>query len=160
MKARGHMRPYVIVAMMAVLVSGSAEAYQKCGGSPSVDVYWEESVIRVNGTFFQMKTEKLGKKSMRLVGHDMVFVRSKGSLALIRNGGSTRYTCEKADGDLHGATIIPYRANKIVVSSTPADFAVDNASGTQSPSGNSSGHGHGGGGGKGGGGGGGGGRNR
>ncbi|MBW9112633.1 hypothetical protein JNB88_03085, partial [Rhizobium cauense] len=130
------MRLFVVVSVTAIaLTSGAAEAYQKCGGSPAVDVYWERSVISVNGTFFQMKSEKLGKRSTRLVGHGMVFVRSKGGNTLIRNGGSTRYTCQKAEGDLPNASVIPYSANKVIKSTAPADFADDNGSGAQSSSG-------------------------
>ena len=150
------MRLYAVVAASLVVVtSGAAQAYQKCGGSPPVDIYWESSVISVGGTFYQMKNQRLGKKSNRLVGHDMTFVHSKGSNALIRNGGTTRYTsCTKAEGDLKGATIIPYRANVFVPSSESADFPDDTGDGSQASGKGGKGGGHGGGG-KGGGGGGG-----
>ncbi|MBB3965568.1 hypothetical protein [Rhizobium metallidurans] len=143
------MRLYLITAT-AVLISGSAQAYQKCGGSPSVDISWETSVLSVNGTFYQMKSERLGKRSSRLVGHDMVFVRSKGSQVLIRNGGSTRYDCEKAEGELQAANIVPYRANTIVKSASPVEFPDD--TGTSAQASSRDGSKGGGGGGKGGGG--------
>jgi hypothetical protein len=149
------MRLHLIAATAVVLVSGSAEAYQKCGGSPSVDVYWERSVLGVNGTFYKMKSEKLGKKSARLVGHDMAFVRSRGgSNVLIRSGGSTRLSCEKAEGELGAVSIVPYRANTVVKSTAEVEFPDDTGNGAQSSGKSGKGGGHGGGG-KGGGGGGG-----
>lgn len=146
------MRLYLIVAAATVLVAGSAEAYQKCGGSPSVDVYWEKSVLSVNGTFYQMKSEKLGKKSARLVGHDMTFVKSKGGNdVLIRNGGSTHYTCQKTEGELGAVSIVPYRANMVVKSTAEVEFPDDTGNGAQASSRGGRGKGGGGGGGGGGG---------
>ncbi len=114
-----------------------------------------------------MKSEKLGKKSARLAGHDMAFVKSKGGNdVLIRNGGSTHYTCQKTEGELGQANIVPYRANTVVKSTAEVEFPDDTGNGAQASSrngrgkGGGGGHGGGHGGGRGGGGGGGGGRNR
>jgi len=80
-------------------LSGAALAFQDCGGSPKLRVFWEKELISVGGVFFQMRKEKLGKKSARLVGHDMIFVHSgNDSNVLIHNGTSTHYKCSRGEG--------------------------------------------------------------
>ncbi|MGY5810855.1 hypothetical protein ACXHXG_24555 [Rhizobium sp. LEGMi198b] len=138
------MRLVATLFVITGLACDTAYAFQECNGNPHVRVMWQKQIIEVDGTFFQMKKEKLTKKTARLVGHDMVFVHNgAGSDTLIRHGVSTSYSCAAVEGNpgLQKATVQGYQANSLIEdNSAPADATI-----TGNRSSASSGKGHGGG---------------
>ncbi|MDL2398024.1 hypothetical protein [Rhizobium mayense] len=138
------MRLVAILFLIAGFAYDTAHAFQECNGNPHVRVMWEKQIIEVDGTFFQMKKEKLSKKTGRLVGHDMVFVHNgAGSDTLIRHRVSTSYNCVAGEGNvgLKQADVQGYQANPLIEdNSPPADATI-----TGSRSSAASGKGHGGG---------------
>jgi hypothetical protein len=128
--------------LVAVFAFDTANAFQECSGKPHLRVMWQKQIIEVDGTFFQMKKEKLSKKTARLVGHDMVFVHNgPGSDTLIRNGVSTSYSCVTGEGNagLMKANVQGYQANSLIEdNSAPADGTI---TGTRSSPASGRGHG-------------------
>ena len=139
------MRVLIAIALCACATSRVAYGYQECNGNPHVRVLWDKSIIEVDGTFYQMKKESLGKKVQRLVGHNMTFVQSKGSDVLIRNGVSSHYSCEKHLNEKSGvlnAKIEPYTPNSFVAKSGPDPTDPESDIGSNSsPAGHGKGHG-------------------
>ncbi|MDE1990881.1 MAG: hypothetical protein KGI75_00175 [Rhizobiaceae bacterium] len=140
------MRRVVIFLLISGLTGGEAYAFQECNGHPHVRVLWQKQIIEVDDTFYQMKREKIAKKSERLVGHNMVFVHSGSGDTLIRDGVSTSYSCVDGEGQvgLKKATVQAYEANPFVESKTPV--ADETITGSRSSPSSGKGHGHGGGG--------------
>ncbi|WFU12357.1 hypothetical protein QA646_20845 (plasmid) [Rhizobium sp. CB3090] len=138
------MRRVATLLLLTGFAYDTAYAFQECNGHPHLRVMWEKQIIEVDGTFFQMKKEKISKKTARLVGHDMVFVHNgPGSDTLIRNGVSTSYSCATGEGNvgLKNANVQAYQGNALIEdNSAPADATI---SGTRSSP--ASGRGHGGG---------------
>ncbi|MBB6304159.1 hypothetical protein [Rhizobium leucaenae] len=138
------MRLIATLFLITGLACNTAHAFQECNGNPHLRVMWQKQIIELDGTFFQMKKEKISKKTARLVGHDMVFVHNgPGSDTLIRHGVSTSYSCATGEGNpgLKNADVQGYQANAFIEdNSAPADATI-----TGTRSNGSSGRGHGGG---------------
>jgi uncharacterized membrane protein YgcG len=143
------MRSVLALAAVAAAFGFPAHAATDCG---RVKAFKDMNLLEIDGVAYRMRSERIGKKSWRLIGHDMYFVHTPGSDTLIRNGGSSHLTCTSSDAQgPQAANPVPYVANSLPTGPSASDDSDPQKGGTQSSSG-SSGKGGNHGGGKGGGG--------
>ena len=70
------MRSVLALAAVAAAFGFPAHAATDCG---RVKAFKDMNLLEIDGVSYRMRSERIGKKSWRLIGHDMYFVHTPGS---------------------------------------------------------------------------------
>ena len=116
----------VFAAVFSCLAATTALAGTTvCTGSRRLIADWDAARLTIDGTTYQMKKDKNGKKSFTLRGNDIIFSHTEESgsyhSVLHMNGGSESYRCRKIDegAGAPAGPIVPYKANFVADTGAP-----------------------------------------